>query len=209
MNGWRFYHGGIKWRVQTETGRKDGDWAMHADFVLIVQPVESSRQTVSPWSCYHIFMLTCVILALAGISCYFKLGIRSDDVVLTKDNPFSKPNTSSLFFWAPGSDDRLSNEMVAVQLKDGALFLKAEPRYVSEDRGTYTVRITVSKYYKWKISPRTRFNFTLAGPSMRPDPLNPSQQCIANPWTDPVNSERVDIERTPEMAAEGSRLLRQ
>lgn len=69
--------------------------------------------------------------------------------------------------------------------------------------------INLSKKYKWKISPRTRFNFHLEGSTMHPDSLQPSEEYLQNPWSDPVRSDRLGMERTPTMAAESLRLLRQ
>jgi hypothetical protein len=131
----------------------------------------------------------------------FRIDVEEDDVIKDTSLPFSSSKTSNLRVSSCETVGKWAGEMVAVTSAPTRVFLKVEPKYHAEDKGFYTIRIKLVKDYNYKISGRTRFTFHLEGLTVRPDPAQPTSSCSNTPWSDPVISDRVDNDRTPEMAA--------
>lgn len=107
--------------------------------------------------------------------------------------------------------DELTQEMVTASDEPytNHLFLKVEPKYRADDKGIYMVHVRLLKGYRWKLSPRTRFHFHLEGSTIRLPCLSSPAPGVKASWTQPARSDRVDIDRTPEMAAEILQVLKQ
>lgn len=210
---WKVYHGGIDWRLEREYNSQTGvqeKWRVCCNLLLAVQPGEVSHtNSECRLLCPDYGVAYKVMTFLSGLSCYLKLNFLNADMLQTRDNPFSKVNNSSIIYSLGSPVDELSGEMITIRDENNHIFLKAEPRYRPDDKGIYTIRLKFSRTYTWAVSPRMRFKLCIKGSTMRPDPLDPTKECLENPWSDPVQSDCIDIERTPDMAAETLQLLQQ
>jgi hypothetical protein len=131
------------------------------------------------------------------------------DAIQAKDSPFSPVNTEAMGLDIPDIKDTLSKEILSVSSQGTRLFLKVEPRYRDNDKGIYTITVPLWKRYDWKIPSLTRFAFHLEGSGIRADPSSSSAGRAKDSWSEPIASQTVDVGRTPKMAAETLRLIRQ
>jgi hypothetical protein len=143
------------------------------------------------------------------VASFFKILIKEDTDIEDSNLPFSSSRDDPVYVSSYSTEGKWADEMTAISRSGNAITLKVEPVYHVDDKGVYTISASLWKKYNYRIPGCTKFRFHLEGFTVRPDPAQPSRSCAKNPWSDPVVSDILDNDRTPEMAAKALPWLKQ